>query len=311
MSEVDLSTVLVFLSVLLGLLSFSTAQGGDSGRLRLWRIKSSQSALADNDSLEEQAGILFGETSPLIRKLAATSSVESEESAERSSKLRRRLVRAGYRRRDAPKIYNVLRILGSGAAGTSVFVGMGMWDPTNLSAIGLGLVSALVFYLGPSIFLDKRIKSRQLSIDRSLPAAVDLLAVSVDAGMSTNQAIGRVANEFRRISPELSEELELVAKQVSAGRTNADSMRDLADRVGSRDLAQLVSMVIQTERFGTNIADALRAHGDEMRTFRLQAAEERAGKAATMMLMPTSLIMLSILVMILGLGAIKASELLG
>ncbi len=302
--------MLVFLSVLLGLAGFSTAQKGDSGRLRLWRIKSSQSALADNDSLEEQSGILFGETSPLIRKLAATGSAESEESAEQTSKLRRRLVRAGYRRRDAPTIYSVLRILGSGVAGMSVFVGMGMWDPTDFSAIGLGLVSALAFYLGPSILLDKRIKSRQLSIDRSLPAAVDLLAVSVDAGMSTNQAIGRVANEFRRISPELSEELELVAKQVSAGRTNADSMRDLADRVGSRDLGQLVSMVIQTERFGTNIADALRAHGDEMRTFRLQAAEERAGKAATMMLMPTSLIMVSILVMILGLGAIKASELL-
>ena len=88
-------------------------------------------------------------------------------------------------------------------------------------------------------------------------------------------------------------------------------MRELAERVGSKDLAQLVNMLIQTERFGTNVADALRSHGDEMRTFRLQAAEERAGKAATLMLLPTSLIMISILVMILGLGAIKASELLG
>jgi tight adherence protein C len=310
-SEVDLSAVLVFLSVLLGLLGISAAQKGDSGRLRLWRIKSSQRALADSDGVEDQTGILFGETSPLIRKLAATGAAESEEKMEQSSKLRRRLIRAGYRRRDAPTIYSVLRIFGSAAAGVFAFVAMGMRGPDDLSAIGLGVVSALGFYLGPSIFLDKRIKARQSSIDRELPAAVDLLAVSVDAGMSTNQAIARVANEFRRISPELSEELELVSKQVSAGRTNADSMRDLAERVGSRDLAQLVSMLIQTERFGTNVADALRAHGDEMRTFRLQAAEERAGKAATLMLMPTSLIMVSILVMILGLGAIKASELLG
>ena len=310
MSEVDISTVLVFLSVLLGLLGIASTQKSDSNRLRLWRIKSSQSALADSDGLEDRSGILYGETSPLVRRLAAAGPAESGESAEKVSKLRRRLIRAGYRRRDASKIYSALRLVGSGVAGVSVFAGMGMWDPSDPSAIGLGAVFALGFYLGPSIFLDNRIKARQASIDRALPAAVDLLAVSVDAGMSTNQAIARVANEFRRISPELSEELELVAKQVSAGRTNADSMRDLAERVGSRDLAQLVSMLIQTERFGTNVADALRAHGDEMRTFRLQAAEERAGKAATLMLMPTSLIMVSVLVMILGLGAIKASDLL-
>jgi tight adherence protein C len=87
-------------------------------------------------------------------------------------------------------------------------------------------------------------------------------------------------------------------------------MRDLADRVGSKELGLLVNMLIQTERFGTNVADALRSHSDELRTFHLQAAEERAGRASIMMLIPTSLIMVSILVIILGLGAIKASHLL-
>ncbi len=311
MSGLDLSTALVFLSVLFALIALSSAQKGDSGRLRLWRIKSSQAALADDDLEENPSGILFGETSPLIRKFASTGTEAPEENSDQISDLRRRLVRGGYRRRDAATIYTVLRILAASSAGVSGFLVIGMLNPNDLSGIGIGVVLALVFYLGPSIHVDKRIKARQLSIDQTLPSAVDLLAVSVDAGMSTNQAIARVAKEFRRISPVLAEELELVAKQTSAGRTNADSMRELAERVGSKDLAQLVSMLIQTERFGTNIADALRSHGDEMRTFRLQAAEERAGKAATLMLLPTSLIMISILVMILGLGAIKASELLG
>jgi tight adherence protein C len=310
MSDVGISTVFVFLSVFVAFLGVSSAFKTDSGRLRLWRIKSSQAALAEDGAFEDPSGILYGETSPLMKKLAPVAQAIPQQNHEDESELRRRLVQAGFRRRDAARIYTVLRILGLAGVGVTGAVTAKTFGLSEVSALGITVVGAIVFFLAPSMYLDRRIKFRQSSVDTALPPAIDLLAISVDAGMSTSQAVARVAKEFRRISPVLSEELELVTMQTSAGRTNADSMRDLANRVGSKELGLLVNMLIQTDRFGTNIADALRSHSDELRTFRLQAAEERAGKAAIMMLIPTSLIMVSILIVILGLGAIKASQLL-
>lgn len=310
MGDVAISTAFVFLSVFLALLGASSALKTDSGRLRLWRIKSSQAAMAEDDPFEDPSGILYGETSPLMKKLAPVAQAIPQQNQEGESELRRRLLRAGFRRRDAARIYTVLRILVVVGVGVTGAVTARTFGLSEVSALAITVVGVIAFYLAPSMYLDRRIKSRQSSIDTALAPAIDLLAISVDAGMSTSQALARVAKEFKRISPVLSEELELVTMQTSAGRTNADSMRDLADRVGSKDLGLLVNMLIQTERFGTNVADALRSHSDELRTFRLQAAEERAGRASVMMLIPTSLIMVSILVIILGLGAIKASDLL-
>jgi len=311
MLEIALSTLFVFLSVFIGIQAFLGGSKSNSGRLRLGKIGSSQGLLSDTEDSDDPAGILYGENSPLIKRLAPIVQGPQQEDSPEESALRSRLVRAGYRQKSAPTLYNAFRILGIISSGGAFVFLSGILGLDQLSALALTGIAAISCFLLPSAFLDSRAKSRQSSIDRNLPSAIDLLAVSVDAGMGIGHALARVGREFERVSPVLAEELQLVAMQTSAGRTSADALRDFSERIGSQQLSLLVNTLIQTERFGTNVAEALREHSEDMRSHRLQAAEERAGRAAVLMLLPTALIMLSILVVILGLGAIKASVLLG
>ena len=311
MTEIALSTLLVFLSVFVGIQTLLGGGRSNTGRLRLGQIRSSQALLADADEADDPAGILYGENSPLIKKLTPiVQGAQQQGTAEEESALRTRLVRAGFRRKDAPTLYNAIRILGILASGGAFVFLSGALGLDQLSALAVTAISAISCFLLPSAFLDSRAKSRQGNVDRNLPSAIDLLAVSIDAGMGIGHALARVGRELERVSPVLAEELHLVAMQTSAGRTSADALRDFSERIGSQQLSLLVNTLIQTERFGTNVAEALREHSEDMRSHRLQAAEERAGRAAVLMLLPTALIMLSILVVILGLGAIKASNLL-
>jgi tight adherence protein C len=310
MIEITLSTLMVFLSVFIG---FQTLFGGgksNTGRLRLGQIRSSEALLANADDTDDPAGILYGENSPLLKKLAPIVQGSQQQPTAEESVLRTRLVRAGFRRKDAPTLYNMVRILGILSSGGAWVFLSGILGLDTLSALALTGIIAISCFLLPSVFLDSRAKTRQGGIDKNLPSAIDLLAVSVDAGMGIGQALARVGREFERVSPVLAEELQLVAMQTAAGRTSADALRDFSERIGSQQLSLLVNTLIQTERFGTNVAEALRDHSEDMRSHRLQAAEERAGRAAVLMLLPTALIMLSILAVILGLGAIKASNLL-
>lgn len=310
MIEIAIGSSLVFLSVfsllLLGFFGF----GADSGRVRLWRIKASQPDMDDFSSGEEESGIMFGEESSLVKRFAPAARVLPQQGSQADGPLRKRLVRAGYRRRDAVVIYTAIRIFGVVGCGVLVFVPLWLLGFGEVSSVGTGIIVGLSCFLFPSMHLDRRISFRKSNVEQHLPSAIDLLAVSVDAGMGISQAFSRVADELRRLSPVLAEELKLVSRQTEAGKTNADAMREFADRVESKELALLVNTLIQTERFGTNVVEALRGHSEDMRAYQLQAAEERAGRAAILMLMPTSLIMLAILVMILGLGGIKAATLI-
>jgi tight adherence protein C len=137
--------------------------------------------------------------------------------------------------------------------------------------------------------LDKRRAARQRSIRFALSDALDLLVVCVEAGLSLGAGIARVSREFTRTSPALCEELRIVTAEMSAGKGNAESLRGLADRVGIEEVGSLVAMMVQSERFGTSIADALRIQADGMRKDRLQKAEERAQKASVRMLVPAAL----------------------
>lgn len=226
-----------------------------------------------------------------------------------SDEIRTRLVQAGFRDEGALSIYLGLRVLLPLVLMVAGFVlGNLLGSPpiTRLTLLGIGAAAG---YVGPSFLLDKLRASRQRTIRLALPDALDLMVVCLEAGVAMGAAFGRVAREFSRTSPALCEELRLVTLEMQAGKSGAEALRGLSDRIGIEDVSSLVAMLIQSEKFGTSVADALRIHTDGMRTERIQRAEERAQKAAVRMLFPAAgLIFPAIMIVLMGPALIKITE---
>jgi tight adherence protein C len=195
--------------------------------------------------------------------------------------LKLRLVQAGYRREEALTIFFGVRVafsLGLFALFATSFV----TRPNILIALGgLGLG-----YILPGMLLARMAKRRAHRIRLSLADALDLLVVSVEAGLGLDQALTRVGSELAFAYPELADELRLVNLELRAGKPRAEALRNLADRTGVDDLSSLVTMLIQTDKFGTSIAQSLRVASDTLRTKRRQRAEEAAAKTGVKMVFP-------------------------
>lgn len=193
-------------------------------------------------------------------------------------KLQRKLVYAGFRSREALVVFLGLRVgcalvafaIASFAAASVMF---------SFGAAGLG-------YLLPSMVLGRKAKQRQHRIRLSLPDALDLLVVSVEAGLGLDQAIQRVGEELAVAHPDLAGELRMVNLELRAGTARSEALHNLADRTGVEDLASLVAMLVQTDRFGTSVAQSLRVHSDTLRVKRKQRAEEAAAKTGVKMVFP-------------------------
>jgi tight adherence protein C len=219
-------------------------------------------------------------------------------------KLQLRLVRAGFRSHDAVIVFFGMRIglalLLFGVLGSPLLV------RPNL---GFALAAAGVGYLLPSMALGRLERRRQHRIRMGLPDALDLLVVSVEAGLGLDQAIQRVGEEIAFAHRELSDELRLVNLELRAGKGRTDALRALSDRTGVDDLSSLVAMLVQTDRFGTSVAQSLRVHADTMRTKRRQRAEEAAAKTGVKMVFPLVFcIFPTIWVVTIGPAAIKFIE---
>jgi tight adherence protein C len=145
------------------------------------------------------------------------------------------------------------------------------------------LMAAAIGYLLPELWLVWRVHARQQRLRLSLPDALDLLVICVEAGLGLDQAMMRVAEELHITHPELSDELQLVNLEMRVGKTRLDALRDLARRTGLEDIKALVAMLVQTERFGTSVAQSLRVHSDDLRTRRRQRAEELSAKTTVKM----------------------------
>jgi tight adherence protein C len=206
-----------------------------------------------------------------------------------SDEIRRRLVQAGFRDELSPVIFVGLRVALPAALALVVFLvgsSLGAESALRLMTVFMAVIAG---YVGPSFWLDKCRKRRQSVIQLALPDALDLLVVCLEAGLSLSASIARVAGEFARSSSALCEELRLVTAEMQAGKGGADALRAFAERVGISDVSALSAMLIQTERFGTSVSDAIRIHCQGMRQDRLQRAEEVAQKAAVKMLLPASM----------------------
>lgn len=195
--------------------------------------------------------------------------------------IRLRLVQAGYRRDEALTIFFGMRVvfaLVTFAVLTSPLIGR-----PNLF---MALAGALAGYVLPGMLLARMAKRRQHRIRLSLADMLDLLVVSVEAGLGLDQALARVADELSSAYPELSEELKLINLELRAGKPRAEALRNLADRTGVDDLSSLVTMLIQTDKFGTSVAQSLRVQSETLRTKRRQRAEEAAAKTGVKMVFP-------------------------
>ena len=217
------------------------------------------------------------------------------------STLRDLLIQAGHRSAAGPAVFVGIRAVTALGLGFGAFVGV--------SAVGAELnarvlVTGFCFILGwllPFMVLRRQARSRQDQIRRALPDALDLMVVCVEAGLGMNQAIVRVGDEMARVSRALADEFTLVSLEMRAGTPREDALRHLGERTGVSDIRALVSMLIQTDRFGTSIADSLRIHAEELRSKRQQAAEEEAAKITVKILIPLVIFVFpAIFVVILG-----------
>jgi tight adherence protein C len=223
------------------------------------------------------------------------------------SKLRLRLVHAGYRRNDAIILFLGVR------AGCALAAFALLAAPFLIrTSILVALLGAALGYILPGIGLARLAKRRQHRVRLATPDALDLLVVSVEAGLGLDQAIQRVSDELASVHPALSEDLRLINLEMRAGKPRAEALHNLAARTGVDDLISLVAILVQTDKFGTSVAQALRVYSDVLRTKRRQRAEEAAAKTAVKMVFPLVIcIFPAIWIVTIGPAALKFIEIIG
>ena len=215
--------------------------------------------------------------------------------------MQRRLIRAGIRKEGALKA-----LYGAKVATGLIFPILVLTLMTGVSTdsgnrIAVGLAAAAVGFFGPNEYVRRLAGRRQHQIARGLPNALDLLVVCVESGLGLDQAILQVSKELEHAHPEISEEFGFVNLELKAGKRRVEALRNLAERTGVEDIRSLVGTLIQTDRFGTSVAQALRVHSDSLRTERRQRAEEQAAKTTVKMILPLVLfVMPSLIVVTVG-----------
>jgi tight adherence protein C len=220
------------------------------------------------------------------------------------SKMQRRLVAAGYRRNEALLIFAGVRV--GLALLAFVVLSVPLFVKPNL---GVSLIGAVIGYVLPGMVLGRLASKRQHRIRMGLPDALDLLVVSVEAGLGLDQAIQRVGQELTFAHPDLCDELKLVNLELRAGVARPEALGNLGGRTGVDDVISLVAMLVQTDKFGTSVAQSLRVHSDTLRTKRRQRAEEKAAKLGAKLVFPlVTCIFPAIWVVTIGPAAIKFIE---
>src|SRR6266545_3116153 len=237
-------------------------------------------ARSSGSGLVAEEGRLVETPDPVLARLSRL----LPKSPKEMSRLQRSLTRAGYPRFGAVVIYSAAEVV----LPLLLFLITAMLLGFS-SGLVPGLFLAALGYVAPSFYVSYRSKERDRAIRNGLPDALDLLTVCVEAGSGIDQAIAKAGEELQMSHPELAAELAMVTTEMRAGKPRMQAFKNFANRTGVDDVRSLVSMLVQTDRFGTSIADALRVHADTSRTKRRQMAEERAGKVAVKLVFPLAL----------------------
>jgi len=213
------------------------------------------------------------------------------------SVVQQRLVRAGLRSDNAVKMFYGAKVITPAVLIVLVWAtGLYQFAPLFIFALAFG-----IGFLGPDFWLGRKIANRQAQIKKGLPDVLDLLVICVEAGLSLDQATARTAQELNKAQPALSDELGIVALEQRAGRARSDAWKHLAERTDVEVVRNLVSMLVQSEQFGTSIGKTLRVHSDTLRTKRIQEIEEKAAKLSVKLLFPLVLFIFpSLFLVVLG-----------
>jgi tight adherence protein C len=263
------AVVLIVLAVVYG---FSGTSLPAAERLtRLWQPPSADKRLGFRDKQKQKVQQVLGD----VGKLVPVSSKGLPHT-------QRLMSRAGYRRPESVMAMQGMKVLLPVGLVLLVYL-TGLYHQSPFFVLGIAAIGG---YLLPEFWLTSRVRHRQNLLRLSLPDCLDLLVVCVEAGLALDQSFMRVTQELRIVHPELCEELDLVNAEIRIGRTRIEALRELADRTGVDDIKALVAMLVQTDRFGTSIAQSLRVHSDELRTKLRQRAEELAAKATVKMIPP-------------------------
>ncbi len=227
---------------------------------------------ANEDEARAQPTSRFAGLAQTAAKLAASND-EAQIGA-----LRKRLLQAGYRERNAVEMYSASRAVG--AIFGAIFCFLVFPKTSLLWMIGAALGGTTIGYYLPAIIVTNGLQKRQDTLLKAFPDAMDLLVSCVEAGLGVDAAFRRVAEEIDGSSPDLSRELQLVTQEVNAGMPRVEALRRLGDRTGVEEIVSLVNVLIQAERFGTSVARSLRVHSEVVRVKRMQRAEEKAAQVS-------------------------------
>jgi len=271
--------------------------------------------LGDRTTSAAGAAISLEENRPraeFAERLASPLSRLVPPSAAEAQKLQKQLMQAGFRSPGAAGVYRGIQL--------ATMVGFPAIVALVCALLAKPLSGALLWILGafvagfflPRYALGRITRSRQQLIRWGLADALDLMVISIEAGLGLNAAMMKVSTELKEVHPDISEEFELANLEIRVGRDREEALRNLAERTGVDDLRSLVAMLIQTDRFGTSIAKAIRAFSDSLRTKRRQRAEQAAQKAAVKLLFPLACFLFpTLFIAILGPAALQLMDTLG
>jgi tight adherence protein C len=246
----------------------------------------------------EQTGFTIGNMVERFERVVPKSTAEM-------SVVQQRLIRAGYRSDSAVKLFYGAKVLVPLILCILAFTtGAGSYSPFFVYLVALGLG-----FLLPDFWLSNRISARQARIRRGLPDVLDLLVICIEAGLSLDQAVVRTTDELVLAQPAICDEMSIVVLEQRAGLPRADAWRHFAERTNVESVRNLVSVLVQSEKFGTSIAKTLRIHSDTLRTQRRQTVEEQAAKTTVKLVFPLVLFIFpSLFLVTLGPAAITVME---
>ena len=290
------------------MLMFKKPETSVFDRLEAYRVSDDFTADAeaeDRSAKESQAAEMAKQAAKQINKLAPISATEAK-------KIEQKLMHAGYRSANSAIIYYAIKLVSLVAFPLlTVLVIMLVGKPLGDSLIYLG-GGLLIGFLLPDKILGFIVNGRQERLRRGLADALDLLVVSVEAGLGLNAALTRVSEEMSKVHPDIADEFGLVNTEIRMGRQREEALRNLAERSGVEDLRSLCAMLIQTDRFGTSIARAIRVYAEALRTKRRQRAEQAAQRAAVKMLFPLAVFLFpTLFIVLLGPAGLQMMENLG
>ena len=222
--------------------------------------------------------------------------------------LRRRLTAAGYHGMDAVIVFSVAKIAAPLFSAALVFALVG----PGSQGLVLGGLAAICGFMLPEFWISNRTRKRQKVIRNGLPDALDLFIVCLEAGSSLDQAIVKASAELELAYPALAEELRMITTEIRAGKPRLEAFKNFAARTRVDDVRALVAMLVQTDRFGTSVSQALRTHSEQARIKRRQVAEEKAAKLSVKLVIPLVFFLFPALyVVVLGPAFIKIANVFG